>query len=64
MRDYTTDKYKARKGLYKTNTKHNEPMIRPITLPKLKWMENGNDDSDVRNTDTKQEFRGEDERGA
>ncbi len=43
MRDYTTDKYKARKGLYKTNTKHNEPMIRPITLPKLKWMEKDRD---------------------
>jgi hypothetical protein len=43
MKDYTTEKYRTRKGLYKKNTVHGEPSLRPITLPKLKWMEKDRD---------------------
>ena len=63
MRDYTTDKYKARKGLYKQERNLDRTIeVRRITLPKLKWMEDGNDDRNAGNTDTGQEFGGEYER--
>jgi hypothetical protein len=38
MAEIKEQQYK-RKGLYKKNTVHGEPSLRPITLPKLKWME-------------------------
>ncbi len=44
MRDYTTDKYKAKKGLYKRERNLDRTTeVRRITLPKLKWMEKDRD---------------------